>query len=68
MLLVGLRKGAAVRHVSHVVARVYVQMRAFIPILIRFVKAEDAMLSATKGGARLYMNMDDYDSYRTPGE
>lgn len=45
----------------------YLLMRAFIPILIRFVKAEDAMLSATNGGARMYMNMDDYDSYRTPG-
>jgi hypothetical protein len=34
-----------------------------IPALIRFVKEEDAFLSPTNGGARLYINMDDYDSY-----
>jgi hypothetical protein len=34
------------------------------PALIRFVKAEDALISATRGGARLFINMDNYHAYK----
>lgn len=35
---------------------------------LRFVKEETALLSPTSGGARLYINADDYDSYKTGEE
>ncbi|GMH44322.1 hypothetical protein BSKO_12256 [Bryopsis sp. KO-2023] len=35
------------------------------PVLVRFVSEEDAYLSNTNGGPRVYFNMEDYVSYNT---
>jgi hypothetical protein len=39
------------------------QAGVIIPMAFRFVKEESAHISASNGGARLCINVDDYDSY-----
>jgi hypothetical protein len=37
------------------------------PITLRFVREESALLSYTRGGPRLFINMDNYELYRGGG-
>jgi hypothetical protein len=38
-----------------------------VPACIRFVKEEDILISATRGGPRLFINIDNYHAYQQGG-